>query len=140
MNPAGRMLYMLSLTGSHDSAVAVRRNNPFTGQDIDTYPPALTDTETADAKRVLARYGARLDESGRYVLQLSDGTAVEVVPGGESDGEPGRWTVSFGASLQRLSREVMQSARKASSRFSASASPRCSLGRRAPRCFARASA
>ncbi len=57
--------------------------------------------------RVLARYGARTEVDGRQVLQLSDGTTIEVVAGIE-DSEPGRWKVSFGAYLQALSSEVMQ--------------------------------
>jgi hypothetical protein len=60
------------------------------------------------AKRVLARYGARAEEDGCLALQLSDGTAVELVAGLNAGGEPGRWTVSFSAYLQRLSREAMQ--------------------------------
>lgn len=102
------MVYTFSITGSQSAAVPVRRKNPFNGQFVDIYPPALTDAEMAEAKRVLARYGARAEEDGRLVLQLSDGTAVEVVAGLDAGRESGRWTVSFSAYLQRLNREAMQ--------------------------------
>ena len=108
MQPAKKMLYALSMTGSHNTTVPVRRKNPFTGQFVDTHPLVLTDAEAAAARRILARYGARVEDGGNHVLQLSDGTAVEIMAGVEADGEPGRWKVSFGAYLQRLSREVMQ--------------------------------
>ena len=106
MKPAPKMLYMLMLTGSHDAAVPVRRTNPFNGEPVDVYPPALTDAENAEAEPLLARHGARC-EGRRHVLQLGDGTAVEVVAGVD-DGEPGRWSVSFGAYLQHLSRDAMR--------------------------------
>jgi hypothetical protein len=107
MQPATKMLYALSMTGSHDATVPVRRKNPFTDQFVDIHLPVLTDAETAETRRVLAHYGAVKDR-GRHLLQLSDGTAIETMAGVERDGEPGRWTVSFGEYLQRLSREVMK--------------------------------
>jgi hypothetical protein len=99
------MRYMFSMTGSHDAAVPVRRQNPFTGELIDVYPPALTDAEMAETKRLLARYGAQAEDACQFV-QLADGTTVEVIAGLE--GEPGRWRVSFGEYLQLLSRDAMQ--------------------------------
>lgn len=101
-----KMLYMLGLTGSHAAAVPVRRTNPFTGEPVDVHPAALTDAELAAAEGVLARYGARA-EGRRRSLTLPDGTGVEVEVGAGDD-EPGRWSVSFGAYLQKLSPDAMR--------------------------------
>jgi len=103
-----KMLYALSMTGSHEAVVPVRRKNPFTGEFVDIHPHVLTDAEIAESKRVLSAYSARAEPGNRYVIRLADGTAVEVIAGLDATGEPGKWKVSFGAYLQRLSRDVMQ--------------------------------
>jgi hypothetical protein len=104
--PAEKMLYTLTLTGAHASKTPARMKNPFTGGFIDVPQLSLTDTERAAAKGVLVRYGAKAKTGGLHLVQLVDGTAVEVVAQAKSKPEP--WTVSFSAYLQSLSQEALQ--------------------------------
>lgn len=103
------MSYDLMLSGSHRSPTAVRRRNPFTGEDVDLHPNLVSEEEVREAKRLLARYKASDGGDGRHlVVRLPDGMQLEVTVGSAADGERGAWQVRFGAFLQRLGGEAMK--------------------------------
>ncbi len=97
--------YVMSLSGTHQSATSVRRRNPFTGQDVDVHSLVVTDDEAHAAEQLLARYHAVDQGRGRYVVQLADGMRLEISIG--SGDREGKWMLTFHAYLQTLGASAM---------------------------------
>lgn len=91
------MSYDLSLLATHRSATPVRRINPFTAKEHETYVYTLTEQELRSANAVLTRYQAK-DDDGDKIVSFATGERLRMSTREEA------WNVD----LRSLSTEVVK--------------------------------